>query len=156
MGIQDYCAWADVLTVEAKECWVTRGSWQDRSEMSMEYISYDLPLLSFLDWTWGLVPCRAETGSTSFFRGKTAVFGWLMLLLTTVVGSIWFHILFFTVWLTAAIIPCCKGDPIMSSNGDLQDVGSWDSFWEVSILDRKGTQISLVEWAACCGIQPGS
>nr|XP_009301745.2 protein kinase C and casein kinase substrate in neurons protein 3 isoform X1 [Danio rerio] len=31
---------------------------------------------------------------------------------------------------TAAIIPCCKGDPKMSSNGDLQDVGSWDSFWE--------------------------
>lgn len=32
----------------------------------------------------------------------------------------------------AAIIPCCKGDPKMSSNGDLRDVGSCESFWEVS------------------------
>lgn len=31
----------------------------------------------------------------------------------------------------AAIILCCKADPKMSSNGDLSDPGSSDSFWEV-------------------------
>uniref|UniRef100_A0AAQ4NN73 Protein kinase C and casein kinase substrate in neurons 3 n=1 Tax=Gasterosteus aculeatus aculeatus TaxID=481459 RepID=A0AAQ4NN73_GASAC len=30
----------------------------------------------------------------------------------------------------AAIILCCKADPKMSSNGDLSDPGSSDSFWE--------------------------
>ncbi|XP_037649301.1 protein kinase C and casein kinase substrate in neurons protein 3 isoform X1 [Sebastes umbrosus] len=35
-----------------------------------------------------------------------------------------------TVFSVAAIIPCCKADPKMSSNGDLSDLGSSDSFWE--------------------------
>lgn len=35
------------------------------------------------------------------------------------------------VFSAAAIIPCCKADPEMSSNGDLSDLGSSDSFWEV-------------------------
>lgn len=39
-----------------------------------------------------------------------------------------------SVWQKAAIIPCCKGDPKMSSNGDLQAIGSSDSFWEVRSL----------------------
>ncbi|KAG9352144.1 hypothetical protein JZ751_020557 [Albula glossodonta] len=38
-------------------------------------------------------------------------------------------ILFASVW-KAANIPCCKGDTTMSSNGDLRDVGSCESFWE--------------------------
>lgn len=38
----------------------------------------------------------------------------------------------FSGWQKAATIPCCNSDPKMSSSGDLQDVGNYDSFWEVS------------------------
>ncbi|XP_019722861.1 protein kinase C and casein kinase substrate in neurons protein 3 isoform X1 [Hippocampus comes] len=37
---------------------------------------------------------------------------------------------FTPVWSPAAIILCCKADSKMSSNGDLSDFGSCDSFWE--------------------------
>ncbi len=43
-----------------------------------------------------------------------------------------FHSIFVSaVFSVAAIIPCCKADPNMSSNGDLSDLGTSDSFWEV-------------------------
>lgn len=46
----------------------------------------------------------------------------------------WFSLSSFclcSVFPAAAIIFCCKADRRMSSNGDLSDLGSSDSFWEV-------------------------
>lgn len=107
---------------------VTRGSWQDRSEMSMEYIFHMVcHCLVFRIELEGM--CHVEHRLDELVCFVCLWLSWY----ATVVGSVWFHDLLFTVWQTAAIIPCCKGDPKMSSNGDLQDVGSWDSFWEVSI-----------------------